>query len=198
MEKDRKSESRRFLALIKQQRRKAQLFVDPYSIRDETTNRNIIDINKVLSKQSVKKKKINKKIDEYLNELELLQERRVDAKGILESIEKEKKEMYVERINTENDYIMEKHENDNKLFNDKNDKTNNSNKPTNTTKIKSSVEEYEKFKTFREKVIYKDSIMSQRENKKNNDKVNEEKMIEDVMNIISKEQEAVKPKTKSK
>jgi len=198
MEKDRKSESRRFLALIKQQRRKAQLFVDPYSIRDETTNRNIIDINKVLSKQSVKKKKINKKIDEYLNELELLQERRVDAKGILESIEKEKKEMYVERINTENDYIMEKHENDNKLFNDKNDKTNNSNKPTNTTKIKSSVEEYEKFKTFREKVIYKDSIMSQRENKKNNDKVKEEMMIEDVMNIISKEQEAVKPKTKSK
>ena len=50
--------------------RTAQIFIDNYSLRDDETNRNIIDLNRILKKNNMGKTVINKKIDNFLLHLE--------------------------------------------------------------------------------------------------------------------------------
>ena len=64
-------ESRRiFLKEIAKVPRTAQIFIDNYSLRDDETNRNIVELNRLLKLQNMDKTNINKKIDDFLVDLE--------------------------------------------------------------------------------------------------------------------------------
>ena len=66
-----KKESRRiFLKEIAKVPRTAQIFIDNYSLRDDETNRNIVELNRLLKLQNMDKTNINKKIDDFLVDLE--------------------------------------------------------------------------------------------------------------------------------
>ncbi len=69
-EKELKKENKKFFKNVNNCPRYAQQFVDQYSLRDQTVNKEIIDLTKYLGKQTYDKKKLNKKIDEYLNEID--------------------------------------------------------------------------------------------------------------------------------
>lgn len=70
LEKEKKKETKLFLNQIRKRPRFAQIFVDQYSLRDENTNKNIIEISKFLGRNLYEKKNLNSKIEKYLNELE--------------------------------------------------------------------------------------------------------------------------------
>jgi hypothetical protein len=70
LEKERRKETKMFLNQIKKRPRFAQQFIDQYSQRDNKINHQIMDINKILGKQFYDKKKLNRKIDEFIYELE--------------------------------------------------------------------------------------------------------------------------------
>ena len=64
-------ESRRiFLKEIAKVPRTAQIFIDNYSLRDDETNRNIVELNRLLKLQNMDKTNINKKIYDFLVDLE--------------------------------------------------------------------------------------------------------------------------------
>jgi len=70
LEKEKKKETKSFLNQIRRRPRAPQQFIDQYSVREQKTNQNIVEINKILGKQHYDKKKLNKKIDEFISELE--------------------------------------------------------------------------------------------------------------------------------
>lgn len=87
LEKERRKDTKAFLSKIKKRPRYTQQFVDQYSIRDENINKNIMDLNKFLGKQSYDKKKLNKKIDDFFLEME---KKTLEEKEKLNKIEEEK------------------------------------------------------------------------------------------------------------
>jgi len=70
LEKEKKKETKLFLNQIRKRPRFAQIYVDQYSLRDESVNKNIIEISKFLGRNLYEKKSLNMKIDKYLQELE--------------------------------------------------------------------------------------------------------------------------------
>jgi hypothetical protein len=70
LEKERRKETKMFLNQIKKRPRFAQQFIDHYSQRDNKVNHHILDINKILGKQFYDKKKLNRKIDEFIYDLD--------------------------------------------------------------------------------------------------------------------------------
>ncbi len=71
LEKERRKETKTFLNQINKRPRFAQQYIDHYSQRDQKINNNIVDINKALGKQFYDKKKLNKKIDEFIIDMEI-------------------------------------------------------------------------------------------------------------------------------
>lgn len=69
-EAENKEARRTFFKEISKVPRVAQIFIDNYSLRDEETNKNIVELNRLLKKQNLDKNKVNQKIDEFLMELE--------------------------------------------------------------------------------------------------------------------------------
>jgi len=69
-EAENKEARRTFLKEISKVPRVAQIYIDNYSLRDEETNKNIVELNRLLKKQNMDKNKVNQKIDEFLLELE--------------------------------------------------------------------------------------------------------------------------------
>ena len=65
-----KESRRKFLKEIAKVPRTAQIFIDNYSLRDDETNRNIVELNRILKKQNNNKTKVNEKIDHFLIDLE--------------------------------------------------------------------------------------------------------------------------------
>ena len=65
-----KESRRKFLKEIAKVPRTAQIFIDNYSLRDDETNRNIVELNRILKKQNNNKTKVNEKIDQFLIDLE--------------------------------------------------------------------------------------------------------------------------------
>lgn len=70
LEKERRKETKMFLNQIKKRPRFAQQFIDQYSQRDNKINNQILDINKLLGKQFYDKKKLNRKIDDFIYDFE--------------------------------------------------------------------------------------------------------------------------------
>jgi hypothetical protein len=69
-EAENKEARRSFFKEISKVPRVAQIYIDNYSLRDEETNKNIVELNRLLKKQNMDKNKVNQKIDEFLLELE--------------------------------------------------------------------------------------------------------------------------------
>lgn len=70
LQKQRKKETRQFLNQIKKRPRFIQQYVDSYSHREEKINKEIVQLHSILGKKFYDKRKLNRKIDEFINELE--------------------------------------------------------------------------------------------------------------------------------
>jgi hypothetical protein len=69
LDRERRKETKMFLKQVKKRPRFAQEYVDGYSMRDPTVNQNIIQLNKILGKKFYDKKKLNRKVDDFLNNI---------------------------------------------------------------------------------------------------------------------------------
>ena len=70
VEKERKKDNKRILQQIRKRNRYANLYVDPYSVRNEEVNKNIIELNKELGKNILDKKKLNRRIDDFIDKID--------------------------------------------------------------------------------------------------------------------------------
>lgn len=78
-EKLKRRENKKIIQEIKKRSRYANLFVDQYSLREERVNKNILDLNHELGKNVYDKKKLNKKIDEFILNLEKTNEEEIGS-----------------------------------------------------------------------------------------------------------------------
>ncbi len=154
LDKERRKETKMFLNQFKKRPRFAQEFVDSYSLRDNTVNENIIQMNKVLGKHFYDKKRLNKKIDEYLNEIDK-RSREVNDNSILNSVKANKDDELRRKI--QDNLAREKEEHFDIQFGKKENEIVialvNSAKITGTQYFKEEKNDFQDFVSFREKVI---------------------------------------------
>ena len=154
LEKKRKIESRKFLSIIKQTKRKAHVYNDPYSIRDEKINKDLIQINNLLGKEKVNKVQLNRKIEEFIEAQDKEEERKLFNQSIVREKEKHERNRIIDKINEENEYVLKEQKINDRFFGEKT-------VITTSFQTKNSEdrfgEQYDKFKSFKEYVIQKNS-----------------------------------------
>ena len=133
------------------------MYIDPYSIRDEQINHDLIQINDLLGHEKINKTKINKKIEEYTSEIEKGEEKRMWAVGVKAVQEQLERDKIIEKLNIENSYEMEEDEklNEKRYFREKtlSSYSKDDLKPGATKKLSG----YEMFKLFKEQVLEKNA-----------------------------------------
>jgi len=149
-ELENKHSRKEFMKEIETVPRIAQIFVDNYSLRDDETNKNIVEINRILRKQHLDKTTVNKKIDDFLVQLE---ERKVNN---LMELNKMTEVFTIEENNVKE--VMKKNL-ENEKFTEENENLLNSNKPLNKVGVdmtnQTVTDNFNIFKQYRDKILDK-------------------------------------------
>jgi hypothetical protein len=126
-EKELIEETKKYLKEIKQVKRKAQLYADPYSKRDELINNRIKLFSRSLSGPFYSQKKLQSKIDDFNNYIEIKEyEKKINDENLAKTMKEEEKKRKEEaeefkllakmKKNLENENMGNK-ENEDKKFN---------------------------------------------------------------------------------
>jgi hypothetical protein len=104
-DKESKRLNQKFMRGNAKKHRKAQLFMDNYSKKDEAFMRNLLNINNILDKKLYDSKKVEKALDEYINIIEKensMEGAKKDKDPYQELVEKIKKRLKNEKVSEYN------------------------------------------------------------------------------------------------